>query len=63
MVLLVEQSALSMALTKLATAKNDIIWSMTNLDPNSGLETIEAEGREERDLKNNIWVNKKHEDS
>lgn len=63
MVLLVEQSALSMALTKLATAKNDIIWSMANLDPNSGLETIEAEGREERDLKNNIWVNKKHEDS
>jgi len=37
-----------MGLTKFPTPNNDRIWSRLNLDLNSGTETFEAEGKEER---------------
>lgn len=37
-----------MGLTKIPTPNNDRIWSRPNLDLNSGPDTLEAEGKEER---------------
>ena len=37
-----------MGLTKIPNPNNDRLWSRLNLDLNSGLETFEAEDKEER---------------